>query len=88
MLVPSLRDELAVPVPADRRPGRTWQRAAAVAEEAVLAVAAQLDRDCIRDKTLDGQKAAAPRGRHGGRPVAIDRDGRIYARALAATDAT
>lgn len=209
MLVPALRDELAVPVPADRRPGRTWQPAAAVADEAasvqkenggpirigyarcsmntqeltgqldlldqagcrrvfsekistrvrvrpelenalalareikqaagdqvviltvaemkrlarnaaelmtlaatlqaagiqlelltgpltglydptgmgsmlfaVLAVAAQLDRDYIRDKTLEGQAAAAARGRHGGRPEVIDPDSLIYARAL------
>ena len=49
---------------------------------AVLAVAAQLDRDYIRDKTLEGQKAAAARGRHGGRPPVIDSDSLIYARAL------
>lgn len=209
MLVPALRDELAVPVPADRRPGRTWQPAAAVVDEAsavrqenggpirigyarcsmntqelagqldlleqtgcrrifsekistrvrvrpelenalalareikhaapdqaviltvtemkrlarnaaelmtlaatlqaaeiqlelltgpltgvydpagmgsmlfaVLAVAAQLDRDYIRDKTLEGQAAAAARGHHGGRPAVIDHDSLIYARAL------
>ncbi len=49
---------------------------------AVLAVAAQLDRDYIRDKTLEGQAAAAARGRHGGRPAVIDSDSLIYARAL------
>lgn len=51
---------------------------------AVLAVAAQLDRDYIREKTLEGQKAAAARGRHGGRPRVIDPDSLIYARALQA----
>jgi DNA invertase Pin-like site-specific DNA recombinase len=35
---------------------------------AVLAVAAQLDRDYIREKTLEGQRAAAAKGNHGGRP--------------------
>ncbi|HEY5435085.1 MAG TPA: recombinase family protein [Candidatus Limnocylindrales bacterium] len=50
---------------------------------AILAVAAQLDRDYIREKTLEGQKAAAAaRGNHGGRPVVIDPDSLIYARAL------
>jgi DNA invertase Pin-like site-specific DNA recombinase len=49
---------------------------------AILAVAAQLDRDYIRDKTLEGQKAAAARGNHGGRPPVIDPDSLIYARAL------
>ena len=39
---------------------------------AVLAVAAQLDRDYIREKTLEGQKAAAARGNHGSRPK-VDR---------------
>ena len=49
---------------------------------AILAVAAQLDRDYIREKTLEGQKAAAARGNHGGRPVVLDPDSLIYARAL------
>ncbi|MEY9212088.1 recombinase family protein [Thermobifida halotolerans] len=35
---------------------------------AVLAVAAQLDRNYIREKTLEGQVAAAAKGNHGGRP--------------------
>ena len=51
---------------------------------AVLAVAAQLDRDYIRDKTLDGQAAAAAKGHHGGRPRVIDDDMLVYARALRA----
>ena len=41
---------------------------------AVLAVAAQLDREYIREKTLEGQQAAAARGNHGGRPKVIDDD--------------
>jgi len=49
---------------------------------AILAVAAQLDRDYIREKTLEGQAAAAARGNHGGRPPVIDPDSAIYARAL------
>lgn len=35
---------------------------------AVLAVAAQLDREYIREKTLEGQQTAAAKGNHGGRP--------------------
>lgn len=49
---------------------------------AVLAVAAQLDRNYIRDKTLEGQQAAAAKGNHGGRPKVIDDDMLIFARAL------
>jgi len=49
---------------------------------AVLAVAAQLDRDYIREKTLEGQQAAAARGNHGGRPPVIDPDMLVFARAL------
>ena len=49
---------------------------------AVLAVAAQLDRDYIRQKTLEGQRAAAARGNHGGRPKVLDEDMIIVARAL------
>jgi DNA invertase Pin-like site-specific DNA recombinase len=51
---------------------------------AVLAVAAQLDRDYIRDKTLEGQQAAAARGNHGGRPKVIDDDMLTFALALRA----
>ncbi|MER5423995.1 recombinase family protein [Streptosporangium canum] len=51
---------------------------------AVLAVSAQLDRDYIRDKTLEGQSAAAARGRHGGRPKVIDDDMLTFALALRA----
>jgi len=49
---------------------------------AVLAVAAQLDRDYIRQKTLEGQRAAAAKGNHGGRPKVLDEDMIIFARAL------
>lgn len=49
---------------------------------AVCAVAAQLDRDYIREKTLEGQRSAAAQGRHGGRPSVIDEDMRVFARAL------
>ena len=49
---------------------------------AILAVTAQLDRDYIREKTLEGQRAAAARGHHGGRPKVIDPDTLIFARAL------
>jgi DNA invertase Pin-like site-specific DNA recombinase len=49
---------------------------------AVLAVAAQLDRDYIREKTLEGQQAAAVRGNHGGRPKVIDDDMLTFAAAL------
>ncbi len=49
---------------------------------AVLAVAAQLDRDYIREKTLEGQQAAAAKGNHGGRPKVIDDDMLLFARAL------
>jgi DNA invertase Pin-like site-specific DNA recombinase len=49
---------------------------------AVCVVAAQLDRDYIRDKTIEGQRAAAARGNHGGRPRVIDEDTLLFARAL------
>ena len=49
---------------------------------AVLAVAAQLDRDCICEKTLEGQRAAAAKGNHGGRPKVIDDDMLLCAQAL------
>jgi len=50
---------------------------------AILAVAAQLDRNYIREKTLEGQQAAAAaKGNHGGRPKVIDDDMLLFARAL------
>ncbi|WAU78586.1 hypothetical protein O1Q96_01220 (plasmid) [Streptomyces sp. Qhu-G9] len=49
---------------------------------AVLAVAAQLDRNYIREKTLEGQVAAAFKGNHGGCPKVIDDDMLTFALAL------
>ncbi|MGW7447598.1 recombinase family protein [Kitasatospora sp. NPDC054795] len=51
---------------------------------AVLAVAAQLDRNYIREKTLEGQQTAAAKGNHGGRPKVIDDDSLTFALALKA----
>ena len=47
---------------------------------AVCVVVAQLDRDYIRDKTLEAQRAAASRNNHGGRPQVIDDDTLVFAR--------
>ncbi|WP_431920850.1 hypothetical protein [Nonomuraea jabiensis] len=55
---------------------------AATAFFAVLAVAAQLDRNYIREKTLEGQVTAAAKGNHGGRPKIIDDDSLTFALAL------
>jgi cation:H+ antiporter len=49
---------------------------------AVLAVAAQLDRNYIREKTLEGQRAGAAKGNHVGRPKVIDDDMLLFAQAL------
>lgn len=49
---------------------------------AVLANSAQLDRTYIREKTLEGQAAAAAKGHHGGRPKVIDGDDLVFAQAL------
>lgn len=49
---------------------------------AALAVAARLDHDYIRDKTLEGQQTAAARGRHSGRPEVIDGDMLAFVPAL------
>ena len=49
---------------------------------AVLAVGIQLDRDYIRQKTLEGQRSATAAGRHGGRPRVLDDDDLILIRAL------
>jgi len=40
----------------------------------VAAMAAEMERDLIRERTLDGLAAAAAQGRRGGRPPAIDPD--------------
>ncbi|WP_411107264.1 recombinase family protein [Streptomyces sp. cmx-4-9] len=42
---------------------------------AVLAVAGQIERNYIREKTLEGQVIAASKGNHGGRPKVIDDNG-------------
>ncbi|MGW2648519.1 recombinase family protein [Streptomyces sp. NPDC001393] len=49
---------------------------------AVLAAAAQIERNYIREKTLEGQATAAAKGNHGGRPKVIDDDMLLFARAL------
>ena len=49
---------------------------------AILAAAAQIERNYIREKTLEGQVTAAAKGNHGGRPKVIDSDMLIFARAL------
>ncbi|MER6257685.1 recombinase family protein [Streptomyces sp. NPDC001584] len=53
---------------------------------AVLAASAQIDRNYIREKTLEGQQAAAAaaKGNHGGRPKVIDDDMLTFAIALKA----
>ena len=47
---------------------------------AVLAVAGQIERNYIREKTLEGQVIAASKGNHGGRPKVIDDDMLTFAR--------
>lgn len=37
----------------------------------VAAMAAEMERDLIRERTLDGLAAAAAHGRKGGRPTAV-----------------
>ena len=41
-----------------------------------------LDRGYIREKTLEGQQAAAARGNYGGRPKVLDEDDVLFVRAL------
>jgi DNA invertase Pin-like site-specific DNA recombinase len=50
----------------------------------VLAHNAQLDRNYIREKTLEGQQLAAAKGHHGGRPRVLDDDQVAFARSLRA----
>ena len=38
----------------------------------VAAMAAEMERDLIRERTLDGLRAAEAQGRRGGRPAAVD----------------
>lgn len=40
----------------------------------VAAMAAEMERDLIHERTLDGLAAAAAQGRRGGRPRAVDPD--------------
>ncbi|MFJ7242625.1 recombinase family protein [Streptomyces olivaceus] len=49
---------------------------------AVLAVAGQIERNYMREKTLEGQVIAASKGNHGGRPKVIDGDMLTFAVAL------
>ncbi|MGV9249809.1 recombinase family protein, partial [Streptomyces sp. NPDC003710] len=49
---------------------------------AVLAVAGQIERNYIREKTLEGQVIAASKGNHGGRPKVIDDDMLTFAIAM------
>ncbi|WP_327117284.1 recombinase family protein [Nocardia sp. NBC_01730] len=49
---------------------------------AVLAGAGQIERNYIREKTLEGQAIAASKGNHGGRPKVIDDDSLTFALAL------
>ncbi|MFJ9943235.1 serine integrase family protein [Streptomyces erythrochromogenes] len=48
----------------------------------VLAVAGQIERNHIREKTLEGQVITASKGNHGGRPKVIDDDMLTFAVAL------
>lgn len=48
---------------------------------AVLAVSAEVEREGIREKTLEGLDAAARKGNHGGRPTVVDDDKLAAARA-------
>jgi len=48
---------------------------------AVAALAAEMERELIRERTLDGLRAAAAAGRRGGRPAALTADQLDIARA-------
>ena len=47
----------------------------------VAAMAAEMERELIHERTMDGLAAAAARGRYGGRPAAVDEDTLAVARA-------
>jgi DNA invertase Pin-like site-specific DNA recombinase len=47
----------------------------------VAAMAAEMERELIHERTMDGLAAAAAQGRHGGRPAAVDDDTLAIARA-------
>jgi DNA invertase Pin-like site-specific DNA recombinase len=40
----------------------------------VAAMAAEMERDLIRERTLDGLRAAQAKGRRGGRPATVNDD--------------
>jgi DNA invertase Pin-like site-specific DNA recombinase len=46
-----------------------------------LSMAAEMERDLIRERTLDGLRAARGQGRRGGRPAAVSDDVLAIARA-------
>ncbi|WP_441246148.1 recombinase family protein [Kitasatospora sp. McL0602] len=48
---------------------------------AVLAISAEVEREGIREKTMEGLDTAARNGRHGGRPTVVDADKLAVARA-------
>jgi DNA invertase Pin-like site-specific DNA recombinase len=47
----------------------------------VAAMAAEMERDLIRERTLDGLRATQAAGRRGGRPAQVDDDSLAVARA-------
>jgi DNA invertase Pin-like site-specific DNA recombinase len=47
----------------------------------VAAMAAEMERDLIHERTMDGLAAANAQGRYGGRPSAVDDDTLAIARA-------
>jgi len=47
----------------------------------VAAMAAEMERDLIRERTMDGLRAAQAQGRRGGRPAAVSDDVLAIARA-------
>ena len=65
-----------------RSPASTTRTVWAAMFFAVLAVAGQIERNYIREKTLEGQVIAAAKGNHGGRPKVIDDDILTFALAL------
>jgi len=54
---------------------------ATIADKMLFMVAAEMERDLIRERTLDGLRAAQAQGRHGGRPRTVDDDVLAIARA-------
>ena len=65
-------------------PGSTGPDRATIADKMlfmVAAMAAEMERDLIRERTLDGLRAAEAQGRRGGRPAAVNDDVLAVARA-------